>query len=195
MKTIVFLLRHGDYVNRKKIAPFRLSGFPLSGKGRKQIRDVARILAREGLDVIYSSPILRCRQTAAIVAQKLKLKTNFSDLILETKTPFQGMSLKKFFSKGEDTFIHPFHLQHGGETIDRMFERVSIFLEKVLAKHQGKKVLIVSHGDPLMVLMYGLFEDSLNKYFDQTLTYIPKSGLTKVEFTGKKVLSFKKINY
>jgi broad specificity phosphatase PhoE len=194
-KTTVFLLRHGEYVNKKKVVPFRLPGFPLSSKGKSEIRAIARFLKARGIDVIYSSPILRCKQTALIIGKKLGLKVNFSDLLLETKTPFEGMKLKKFYKKGEDTFIHPYHLKHGGETIDEMFERVSALLEKALEKHEGKSILIVSHGDPLIVLLYGLLEDSLNKYFDKTLDYIPMAGLVKLEFKGKKVLSFKKIGY
>jgi len=193
--TIIYLLRHGQYQNQKNIAPFRLPGFPLTKLGREQIDKVADFLKDKNIKLIYSSSILRCKQTAEIIGRQLGLKVKFSDQILETKTPFQGMALEKFKQKGQDTFIHPFHLEHGGETINEVYQRAMGFLNKMLVNNKGKNILIVSHGDPLMVLIYSLADKNLAKYFAKTRDYIPMGGLVKLEFEDKKFKSFKQINY
>ena len=193
--TIIYLLRHGEYKNPKKIVPFRLPGFALSQKGKNQIKKIAKDLADKNITAFYSSPILRCKQTAKIIGRALKIKPQFSNLLIEVKTPYQGMDIKKFKAKTEDMFIGPFHLKNNGETIKKVFLRANKFLNKVFKKHKNKNVLIVSHGDVLMTLIYALVEKDINKYFEKTKDYIPKAGLAKLEFEGKKLKNFKQINY
>src|SRR5712671_1567292 len=69
----LFLLRHGLAVERT-IPGFKLDrDRPLTGEGRKKIRRVATLLyqVQGSFDVILTSPYVRARQTAEIVADKL----------------------------------------------------------------------------------------------------------------------------
>jgi len=90
--TTIYWARHGQYYNPKDVNPFRLPGFPLDNKGRQQSQKIANYLTKKQISVIYSSPILRCKQTANIIGKKLKIKSKFSSLILETNSPCQGSS-------------------------------------------------------------------------------------------------------
>jgi len=72
----LFLLRHGIAVERG------LRGFnddasrPLTPKGRRQLRKTATAIKKLAprLDLILSSPLLRAKQTAEIVASELEIK-------------------------------------------------------------------------------------------------------------------------
>lgn len=72
----LYLLRHGIAVERG------MRGFeddfarPLTPKGRRQLRKNAAAMKKLGrdFDLILSSPLLRAKQTAEIVAAALKLK-------------------------------------------------------------------------------------------------------------------------
>lgn len=72
----LFLLRHGIAVERGEPGFEDDSARPLTAKGRRQLRRSApAIQALAGsFDLILSSPYLRAKQTAEIVARELKLK-------------------------------------------------------------------------------------------------------------------------
>ena len=72
----LFLLRHGLAVER---AEFHFASDhlrPLTPKGKRQLRKIATAMRAMELrfDVILSSPLVRARQTAEIVAADLKLE-------------------------------------------------------------------------------------------------------------------------
>ena len=76
----LFLLRHGLAVERAEF-DFASDGLrPLTAKGRQQLRQTCVALRRMKLDfnLILSSPLVRARQTAEIVAAELKLKKRLS---------------------------------------------------------------------------------------------------------------------
>jgi phosphohistidine phosphatase len=71
----VYILRHGPAVERGTRGFASDAMRPLTPKGEKQLRKTAAALRkmRPGFDVIMSSPLLRAKQTAEIVADELKL--------------------------------------------------------------------------------------------------------------------------
>jgi phosphohistidine phosphatase len=72
----LFLLRHGLAVERGTPGFAHDADRPLTPPGRRQLRKITTALQRMDLsfDVILSSPFLRTRQTAEIVAGELKIK-------------------------------------------------------------------------------------------------------------------------
>jgi len=72
----LFILRHGIAVDHGTPGYASDSERPLTPGGRRKTRVIARRLARLGVkpDVILTSPLVRARQTAEIVATELRLK-------------------------------------------------------------------------------------------------------------------------
>jgi phosphohistidine phosphatase len=72
----LFLLRHGLAVEREEFNFANDEFRPLTPKGKRQLRKIAAALRAMELrfDVILSSPLVRARQTAEIVAAELKLR-------------------------------------------------------------------------------------------------------------------------
>lgn len=72
----LYVLRHGIAVERGTPGFKTDAERPLTPKGRRQLRQIAAALQNLDLDfnLILSSPFLRARQTAEIVAKSLKLK-------------------------------------------------------------------------------------------------------------------------
>lgn len=72
----LFLLRHGLATERGTSGFAKDAARPLTLQGRRQLRKIAAAMRQMELsfDVILSSPFLRTRQTAEIVAKELKLK-------------------------------------------------------------------------------------------------------------------------
>jgi len=72
----LYLMRHGLAVERGTQGFTDDFARPLTPKGRRQLRKTAAGMKRLGrdFDLILSSPLLRAKQTAEIVAAALKLK-------------------------------------------------------------------------------------------------------------------------
>jgi phosphohistidine phosphatase len=72
----LYLLRHGPAVERGTRGFEDDSSRPLTPKGRRQLRKSAAAIKKlkPGFDLILSSPLIRAKQTAEIVATVLKLK-------------------------------------------------------------------------------------------------------------------------
>jgi len=72
----LYLLRHGLAVERGTPGFEDDAARPLTPKGRRQVRRMAAAMKKleRDFDLILSSPFLRAKQTAEIVAGELKLK-------------------------------------------------------------------------------------------------------------------------
>jgi len=66
--TLVLLVRHGLTATTGSVLTGWTQGIPLDDRGRRQAADLAARLAPLRLDAIITSPLERCRQTAAAVA-------------------------------------------------------------------------------------------------------------------------------
>jgi len=72
----LYLMRHGLAVERGADGFADDAKRPLTPKGRRQARKIVAAMKKLdcGFDLILSSPLLRAKQTAEIVAEKLKLQ-------------------------------------------------------------------------------------------------------------------------
>jgi phosphohistidine phosphatase len=76
MSLNLYFLRHGIAVERGTPGFARDADRPLTSKGKRQLHKITRAMRAMKLrfDLILSSPLVRARQTAEIVAADLKLK-------------------------------------------------------------------------------------------------------------------------
>lgn len=74
----LYLLRHGIAAEPGTAGYKRDRDRPLTPEGENELADIASAMKKLGLsfDIILSSPFVRARQTAEIVAEKLNLKKN-----------------------------------------------------------------------------------------------------------------------
>lgn len=87
----LYILRHGIAVDRGEPGFKSDADRPLVPKGRSQLGQIAAAMQNLDLnfDLILSSPFLRARQTAEIIAKSLKLKKRlaFSDALTPDGDP------------------------------------------------------------------------------------------------------------
>jgi len=149
MITRIYFVRHGEVHNPKQIVYARLPGFKLSEKGQSEIIQTASFLKNKKIDFIYSSPILRAKQTAEIINKKvLHSRIRITKDLNEVKTSLQGGPLKSL----KLDYYSPPLWKNGDETPDNISDRMMRFVKKAAAKFNGKSLIAVSHGDPIMVL-------------------------------------------
>jgi broad specificity phosphatase PhoE len=163
-----YLVRHGEAENNVRSILNSLpekETYPLTERGRGQIADVAQGLVSVGAEVIFSSPIRRTKETAEIIAQATDLHIIFDDRLRESGMGvFNGKSPQELWQKypTAETRISP-DMEDGVESFIDMRGRLQKFLDDVREKYAGKKVIIVSHGDPLEQLHGILTNEALGK--------------------------------
>lgn len=189
--TTIYLVRHGEYENPDYLFPGRLlDGYHLSERGRDQVRKLAQYFADKPIISLYSSPVLRCRETASILSDSLTLPVTVDERLLEVKTTAEGLSMKLFDeTRGELSYLPDFQAK-GAESMESLANRIYGFVEEVRLSHANQEVLIVTHGD---VIAFGV-----TKYAGLSITFAasrtfptPLARGYRLEFdeAGKPVIS------
>lgn len=82
--TTFYLIRHGERDTPPDVLPGRSAGIRLTERGREQAELIARRLASERVDLIYSSPLERAVETAGPLARDkhlaVELAPEFNEL-------------------------------------------------------------------------------------------------------------------
>jgi broad specificity phosphatase PhoE len=148
--TILLFVRHTDVQNPRDILYGRLPRFGLSDLGREQAEVTAAVLAEEPVTHIYTSPRLRARQTARILAQPHPdAQLHVSRLIDEVRTGWQGRPHSELDLLSFNFYEH--RLLQDDETIEEVWARIGRFVRLVRRRHAGETVVAVSHGDPIFM--------------------------------------------
>ena len=148
MSTTLYLLRHGHVHNPQNILYGRLPGFRLSSVGVQQAHAAGQWLSKRAIDAIYSSPMERAQQTAAIVADYHEGPQPITDeRIIEVSTPYEGEPTADLAAMGWDLYSGN---QPPFEVPQKVLDRVLDFFEHVVDQHEGESVAAVAHGDVLV---------------------------------------------
>ncbi len=159
-KNKYFLLRHGQTTHQiegSKTIYFWPDGNPpytLTELGKSQIQEKTLQLKDKNIDLIFSSDILRTKQTAEIVAQELGLEPKFDQRLRDTNWGvFQGKSMEQAWAFYNHNMEKKFTIAPSeGESWYDVKTRVIDLLKEIEEKYSQKNILIVSHGDPLWLL-------------------------------------------
>lgn len=153
--TTFFFVRHGvtDHTGHK------LSGWmdiPLNAEGITQARAAADSLSQVRFKKIYSSPVKRCAQTAAIVAEPHRKEVEFLDDLGEVQygdwtdrslAQLKRLKVWKDVQHKPSAFRFP-----GGETLRDVQKRAVDSIEAIAAEHRKGSVCCVSHADVIRLV-------------------------------------------
>ena len=160
--TTFVLLRHGEtaLTPERRFSGSGGSDPALSEVGRVQAELVGDALAVRGtVEVIVTSPLARCRETARAVADRLGLDVAVEQGLRETDFgSWEGLTF------GEVRERHPADLDAwlasagaqpsgGGESFTAVAHRVAAARDELLASYAGRTVLLVSHVTPIKTLV------------------------------------------
>ncbi|RFU85539.1 histidine phosphatase family protein [Streptomyces triticagri] len=160
--TTLVLLRHGETA---LTAQGRLSGsggpdLALSSAGRRQAAAVAAALAARGtVQDVVSSPLARCRETAGAVARRLGLGVRVDAGLREADFgDWEGLTfaeVRERFPAGFTAWQESPQAAPGGtgETLASVSRRVARSRDRLLARHPGRTILVISHVAPLRTLV------------------------------------------
>ncbi len=152
--TYLLLMRHGenDWVGTNRLAG-RTSGVHLNEKGRQQAEALADLLSQQPIAAVYSSPLVRCVETAEPLATRLNLPLQEEPGIIEVDYgDWQGAELKKLAATPEWQKVqhYPSHFRFpGGETLREVQARAVSTIEALVERHPNQVIALFSHGDVL----------------------------------------------
>lgn len=150
-----FILRHGE---AKSNADGFVSSWPekrenpITKKGKKQIQEIILKLKKEKIDLIFSSDLLRTKQTVQIVVKELGIEASFDKRLRELHVGiFNGRYHKEwneYFGNNTKKFT-----KRAPEAENRrdVKKRLKDFIRSIDQKYKNKNILIVSHEDPLII--------------------------------------------
>ncbi|MBZ5736463.1 bifunctional RNase H/acid phosphatase [Nocardioides sp. TRM66260-LWL] len=178
--TTLILLRHGVTVHT---SAKRFSGGlggdnpPLSDEGREQIAAAAAWLRGLGEDVaaVVSSPVRRTRESAQIVADELGLpveeEPGFAEMEFGDWDGLTFLEVAERDQAGLDAWLGSLDVAPpGGESFRTVQERVHAGLERTLARHAGRTIVVVSHVTPIKTLVADALDAPLAAVFRMELT-------------------------
>ena len=132
-------------------------GVHLSDRGREQADELAKRLDGVPLTAVYSSPLERCRETAAPVAQAAGREIEIDERIGEVRYgDWQGKSFSQLrkLKLWEEVHRTPTRVRFpGGETLLETQERAVAALEDIVSAHPKGIVALFSHADCIRVLL------------------------------------------
>lgn len=135
-------------------------GFGLTPEGREAVLETGKKLLNEDIDMIVTSPFVRTKQTAEIVAGAIGFDTRkiiVDDRLKEIDTGmFDGHPVgeyRGYFASQEEKFTKR---PDGGENLLDVKRRVMNALEELETKYADKTILVVTHEYPIWMLATGV---------------------------------------
>ena len=127
----------------------------LTEAGKAVVQASANLLGKENVDVIFTSPYIRTRETTDIVVERIAFK---GEVIVDDRISefnfgdYDGKSVEeyhRFFTSLHEKLTKRLP---GGENLYDVRKRVGEFIYDVDSKYEGKHILIVTHDSPATAL-------------------------------------------
>ena len=189
--TVFYLVRHG-----KKEA---VSGdAPLSPQGKREAQATAHALRALPICQIYTSPLLRAKQTAALIAassglavieeERLRERANWGDL--------PGQSLAEFVEMWERSTHDPTYVPPVGDSTRQAGIRMDQLLREVAECAPSEQMVMVTHGGLITDFLVAVLPvEQLRRWHPDFLTVqsrlIPECSITVVRVEqGRSTLEY-----
>lgn len=186
----LYWVRHGENrANLTKEFSHRKVDYSLTPKGVLQAQQTARAFAGQPIYALYTSPLKRAVETAAILGEHLGLvpivmeefrELNVGDLEGQPVSAALWAQHDRIFHAwvgGDYTCAFP-----GGEDYPTLLRRMTTGLESIFAGLEGKNVIIVGHGGGFVLtlreLCPGIDFDALVKQEN------PNCAITEIEISA-----------
>lgn len=156
----------------------------LTERGLNQARDLGRVLDREGIELILTSPLKRAQETARLA----KGDRDIPVIILDSLTEFdlgnwEGVLLNELADQEPTNYDNywndPFaYSPSGGESYGQLILRMGEAMEEVVALADSQKALVITHGMALMAILHIVTGSDFNKIMRKPV--LRQTSITKV---------------
>ncbi|MFN3522510.1 MAG: histidine phosphatase family protein [Phenylobacterium sp.] len=167
MTATLWLLRHAVHGRVHDVLCGRMSGVHLNDAGRAQAADLAARLHGRQIQALYSSPRERARETASIIAERLRLSADVEPALDEID--YGDWTGQKFDELAHDPRWGRWNAAReaerppGGESLAQVRARLDVWMGRLARRHPGQHVAAVSHAETIkaaVALALGLSGDA-----------------------------------
>jgi probable phosphoglycerate mutase len=149
----LYFVRHGESeANTKNVISNRESPFGLTERGRERAQTLADKLKEIPFTAIYSSPILRARETAEILSQSINLPYQVTEAlreydcgVLEGKSDEESWGLHRHYYEDWTLRRNYSNKPEGGECFVEIQNRFLPFIES-FEYESDEHILLIGHG-------------------------------------------------
>jgi len=182
--TRLCLVRHGETAWNAEGRVQGQTDVPLNELGRAQARAVATALAGERFDAIYSSDLVRVRETAAPAAERLGLPVALDPQLRERH---YGIFERYTYAEVRDRFPAEYARFRdkdpafdfvSGEALKAFERRALACVAGLVERHAGRSLLVFTHGGVLEMVYRQVTGRGLSTPRDFE---IPNAALNRVE--------------
>ncbi len=159
----IYIVRHGETTENANNCLVGRINSSLTQNGINQAKEVKKYFDNKDIDLIVSSTLDRCKQTAEIIADN-KIKINYTDKLL-------GRDHGEFTGKHRDSVDFNEYWNYNldihydkAENIKQLYDRCASVIKNLQKEYNDKNIVIVTHSGVIRVLYY---------YFNG----IPKDGI------------------
>jgi broad specificity phosphatase PhoE len=193
--TRVYLIRHADVENPRRLLYGHLDGFQLSALGRAQAIAVGDRLRSESLKRIVHSPLARAVETAELINARLDppaiLEADPALREAEFSRYLQGVPYWQIPLRRPLWFAHKAKrgIVPGDESVEQMGERILGVVRRIVRDHPGEKMAIISHADPLQaawIVLDGRPHNEREMYRKS----VDKAGMLVLDMDGDKPVNW-----
>jgi probable phosphoglycerate mutase len=158
----LYMVRHGQTASSRENRFSGTSDPPLTAAGEAMADAFARAYASITWDAIYTSPMLRTRQTAAPLCQRTGIQATVEDGLKEIGYgEWEGLRQEEVQERWPVAFEYwaddvASRGTPGGETAFHVAARAMRVVEAIRCRHEQGNVLLVSHKATLRVITCAL---------------------------------------
>lgn len=151
METTIYLARHGTTAANLENRFAGRTAERLHDDGIKQITEVGHQLADKGITRIIASPLARTLQSAEILSRLFNIPITTDEAFNEIAIPhWDGLDKdiikRRFGTEYPNWQASPQTFQSPGcETLVEVRDRAVAGIERLLTKHAGETILVISH--------------------------------------------------
>jgi len=168
---ILTLVRHGEVLKEYQGRYNGHIDIKLSDNGKFQAKELAKKLSHIKFDKIYSSDLLRAKET--LMAFEPKAAVCFTEHLREKSW---GRHEGKSFEEIEATGLKYENFEQwinalDGENIEDFVANVKEFFYQTIFKEDAKNILVITHSGIIKTLLYLTNNISLEEAFSTPLAY------------------------
>jgi broad specificity phosphatase PhoE len=169
-RAILTLVRHGETSANLEGVWHGSTDAPLTERGRAQALRVAGFLLDRHSDAsaVYSSPLLRARETARAIAESLGVELRQDPGLAEYHLgSWEGKTyreLHELHRLWDEIRRDPDFAPHGGESPRQVTERFTGALRRIEASHAGERVIVVAHGGALSMALAAILDGDYTRW-------------------------------
>lgn len=173
----ILLIRHGQTDWNIESRLQGTEDIPLNETGRKQAKSCAKYLSDEIWSTIYTSPLIRAKETAKILAEETNHPPVITEpLLIEREFGIaSGMTWQELKTRYP---LYPDESPEGIEPFDQLCLRMEQALKTCTMKSIGENIILVSHGGSINALLHYLSAGTIGT----GITFLKNTCISLLDF-------------